>query len=75
MIAFVEGGLQAGQISTMFVPEKSSHVVVASFALRRALLLDLAARLTTVSLDLVVCAIQLHMPADLCLTQNGTTAL
>jgi len=53
-MAFVEGGLQAGRICTTFVPVKSSRVVVASFVLRRALLLDLAARLTTVSLDILI---------------------
>ena len=51
MIAFVEGGLQAGRICTTFVPVKSSRVVVASFLFCGVRLLDLAARLTTLSLD------------------------
>ena len=48
MIVFVESELQAGRICITFVPVKSSRVVVASFLF---CVLDLAARLTTVSLD------------------------
>ena len=51
MIAFVEGGLLASRFCTMFVPVKSSRVVVVSFVVAVCGIAYLAAQLTTVSLD------------------------